>query len=79
MDKNEKKHVLGVQSYCFGPLNMQICNVLVAVAVAVAVVVAKVPYCTRFGRRDLPFIYLFFNFYVRDLPFMVLIRKDLNV
>ena len=31
----------GMQSYCFCLLNMQICNVLVAVAV----VVAKAPYC----------------------------------
>ena len=29
-------HVQGVQSYCFSPLNMQICDVLVAVAVVVA-------------------------------------------
>ena len=31
-----KKHVQGVQGYCFCPLNMQICDVLVAVAVVVA-------------------------------------------
>ena len=36
MDKSEKTHVQGVQSYCFYPLNMQICDVLVAVAVVVA-------------------------------------------
>ena len=41
MDKNEKKHVQSVQSHGFCPLNMQICDVLVAVAV----VVAKAPYC----------------------------------
>ena len=40
MDRNEKMHVQSVQSYCFCSLNMQICNVLVAVAV----VVAKAPY-----------------------------------
>ena len=40
IDKNEKMHVQSVQSYRFWPLNMQICDVLVAVAV----VVAKAPY-----------------------------------
>ena len=35
MDKNEKMHVQSVQSYCFCSLNMQICDVLVAVAVIV--------------------------------------------
>ena len=34
MDKNEK--CTSVQSYCFFPLNMQICDVLVAVAVVFA-------------------------------------------
>ena len=43
MDRNEKMHVQSVQSYCFCSLNVQICNVLVAVAVAV--VVAKAPFC----------------------------------
>ena len=36
VDKIEKTHVQGVQSYCFCPLNMQICDVLVAVAVVAA-------------------------------------------
>ena len=40
MDKNEKAHVQSVQSYCFCLLNMQISDVLVAVAV----VVAKAPF-----------------------------------
>ena len=40
IDKKGKTHVQGVQSYCFCLLNMQICNVLVAVAV----VVAKAPF-----------------------------------
>ena len=30
----EKWHVQSVQSYCFCPLNMQICDVLVALAVS---------------------------------------------
>ena len=29
MEKSEKKHVQGVQSYCFCSRNMQICDVLV--------------------------------------------------
>ena len=36
IDKNEKMHVHSVQSYCFCSLNMQICDVLVAVAAAKA-------------------------------------------
>ena len=40
MDKSEKMHVQSVQSYCFCSLNMQICDVLIAVAV----VVAKAPF-----------------------------------
>ena len=35
-DQNEKMHVQSVQSYYFCSLNMQICDVLVAVAVVVA-------------------------------------------
>ena len=42
MDKNEKAHVQSVQSFCFYLQNMQISDVLVAVAV----VVAKAPYFT---------------------------------
>ena len=33
MDKSENTRAGGVQSYCFCPLNKQICDVLVAVAV----------------------------------------------
>ena len=40
IDKYENMHVQSVQSYCFCSLNMQICDILVAVAV----VVAKAPY-----------------------------------
>ena len=36
IEKNEKMHVQSVQRYCFCSLNMQICDVLVAVAVVVA-------------------------------------------
>ena len=36
IDKNEKIHVQSVQIFCFFSLNMQICDVLVAVAVVVA-------------------------------------------
>ena len=35
MNKSEKRTCSGVQSYCFYPLNMQIRDVLVAVAVVV--------------------------------------------
>ena len=31
MSKNQKMHVQSVQNYCFSFLNMQICDVLVAV------------------------------------------------
>ena len=41
MDKIEEMHVQSVQSSCFCQLNMQICDVLVAVTV----VVAKTPCC----------------------------------
>ena len=36
IDKNEKMHVQSVLSYCFCSLNMQSCDVLVAVAVVFA-------------------------------------------
>ena len=35
MDKSEKTQVQYVQNYCFCPVNMQICDVLVADAVVV--------------------------------------------
>ena len=58
MDKNEKMLVQSLQSYCFCSLNMQICDVLVAVAV----VVAKAPYykigVTRFGVQKMQLLYL---------------------
>ena len=40
MDKSEKRTCRGVQSYCFCPSNIQICDVLVAVSL----VVAQVPH-----------------------------------
>ena len=36
LDKDEKMLVQSVQNYCFCPLNMQICGVLVTVAVVIA-------------------------------------------
>ena len=36
IDKNEKMHVQSVQSNCFCSPNMQICDVLVAIAVVIA-------------------------------------------
>ena len=36
MDKNEKMHLQRIQSYCFCSLNLQTCDVLIAVNVVIA-------------------------------------------